>query len=269
MACMGQIPRHETGAALVTGASEGIGREIARVFASERFDVVLVARSREKLEALASELASRHGVRAEAIALDLACADAPARLFADTQRRGIHVDVLVNNAGVLEFGSFVDTPLERLAKMLSLNVAASTCLTRLYLEPMIVARHGHLLNVASTGAFLPMPSLAAYAATNPYILSLSEALSEELQDTGVTVTVCCPGFTHTHMSDQIPGIEKLMGLAPLWEPAEIARAAFDACIHDRVVSVPGLANKLALGVLGNSPRWLVRKLGGAIGRRVM
>jgi len=81
--------------------------------------------------------------------------------------------------------------------------------------------------------------------------------------------VCCPGFTHTQMSDQIPGIEKLKGVAPLWEPAEVARAAFDACIHDRVVSVPGVANKVALGVLGNAPRWLVRKLGGAIGRRVM
>jgi hypothetical protein len=265
---VGQIPRHETGTALVTGASEGIGREIARVFASERFDVLLVARSREKLEALASELASRHAVRAEPIALDLSREDAPARLFAQTRGRGIHVDVLVNNAGALEFGSFVDTPLVRLASMVSLNVAALTALTRLYLEPMIVARHGHLLNVASTGAFVPMPSLAVYAATKAYILSLSEALSEELQDTGVTVTVCCPGFTHTQMSDQIPGIEKLRGVAPLQEPEEVARAAFDACIHDRVVSVPGLANKLALGVLGSSPRWLVRRLGGAIARRV-
>ena len=266
---MSQRPIQETGTALVTGASEGIGREIARVFASERFDVVLVARSRDKLEALAGELSSQHGVGAEAIPADLSRAGAAEELFAETRRRGLHADVLVNNAGVMEFGSFVDTPIERLATMVSLNVGAFTLLTRLYMEPMIVARYGHLLNVASTGAFLPMPSLAAYAATKAYILSLSEALSEELHDTGVTVTVCCPGFTHTHMSDQIPGIERLKGVAPLWEPAEVARAAFDACIHDRVVSVPGLANKVALGVLGSSPRWLVRKLGGAIGRRVM
>jgi short-subunit dehydrogenase len=264
-----QRPIQETGTALVTGASEGIGREIARVFASERFDLVLVARSRDKLEALAGELSSEHGVRAEAIALDLSREGAASELYAETRRRGLHVDVLVNNAGAMEFGSFVDAPIERLAAMLSLNVAAFTLLTRLYVEPMIVSRYGHLLNVASTGAFLPMPSLAAYAATKAYILSLSEALSEELRDTGVTVTVCCPGFTHTQMSDQIPGIDKLKGVAPLWEPAEVARAAFDACIHDRVVSVPGVANKVALGVLGNAPRWLVRKLGGAIGRRVM
>ncbi len=266
---MSQRPIEETGTALVTGASEGIGREIARVFASERFDVVLVARSRDKLTALADELASRHGVRAEAIPTDLSRPGAPQELFAETRRRGLHVDVLVNNAGVMEFGSFVDTPVERLASMLSLNVGALTVLTRLYVEPMIVARYGHLLNVASTGAFVPMPSLAAYAATKAYILSLSEALSEELRDTGVTVTVCCPGFTHTHMSDQIPGIDKLKGVAPLWEPQEVARAAFDACIHDRVVSVPGMANKVAMGVLANAPRWLVRRLGGAIGRRVM
>jgi hypothetical protein len=268
---MGQLAhqRHGTGTAVVTGASEGIGRALARVFASEGFDLVLVARRREVLEALASELAAGHGVRAEAIASDLSRPEAPRALFDETRRRGVHVDVLVNNAGLMEFGSFVETPLERLAAMVDLNVAALTALTRLYLEPMLAARHGHLLNVASTGAFLPMPSLAAYAATKAYILSLSEALSEELRDTGVTVTVCCPGFTHTHMSDQIPGIEKLRGVAPLWEPEEVARAAFEACIHDRVVSVPGLANKVALGVLGSSPRWLVRRLGGAIGRRVM
>jgi len=266
---MGQHPEQATGTALVTGASEGIGRELARVFASERFDVILVARSREKIDALADELSARHGVQAVAIAADLSGPDAPAELFRETRGRGLHVDVLVNNAGVMEFGSFVDTPAERLSAMLRLNVSASTLLTRLYVEPMVVARYGHLLNVASTGAFVPMPSLAAYAATKAYILSLSEALSEELRDTGVAVTVCCPGFTHTHMSDQLPGIDKLRGVAPLWEPAEVARAAFEACIHDRVVSVPGLANKLVLGVLENSPRWLVRRLGGAIGRRVM
>jgi short-subunit dehydrogenase len=266
---MGQIPRHEGGTALVTGASEGIGRELARVFASERFDVVLVARSQEKLAALAAELAERHGVRAEPIALDLSRPEAPGQLFGATRRRGLHVDVLVNNAGVMEFGSFVETPVERLVAMVSLNVGALTALARLYVEPMIVARYGHLLNVASTGAFLPMPSMAAYAATKAYILSLSEALSEELRDTGVSVTVCCPGFTHTHMSGQIPGIEKLERVAPISEPEEVARAAFDACIHDRVVSVPGVANKVALGVLGSAPRWLVRRLGGAIGRRVM
>jgi short-subunit dehydrogenase len=271
---MGQIPRHETGTALVTGASEGIGREIARVFASERFDVVLVARSRDRLEALASELASRHGVRAEAIALDLACADAPARLFADTQRRGIHVDVLVNNAGVLEFGSFVETPLERLAGMVGLNVAASTCLTRLYLEPMIVARHGHLLNVASTGAFLPLPSLAAYAATKAYILALSEALAEELRDTGVSVTACCPGLTDTEMVAKVQVVERLRGIVPsilfpLMDARSVAREAFDACMRGETVHVAGLTNRLAVSLLGSPHNPLVRWLGGAIGRRVM
>jgi hypothetical protein len=255
--------------ALVTGASEGIGRELARVFASRGFDVVLVARRAPLLEALADELAARHGGRAIPIASDLAKPDAPRQLFGYTQALGVRVSVLVNNAGLMEFGAFAKTPLERLLAMPALNACALVALTRLFLEPMLAARHGRILNLGSTGSFAPMPSLAVYAATKAFILSFSEALSEELQGSGVSVTCCCPGFTETHMASQIDGVERLKGVAPLMDPVEVARDAYQACMRGDVVRVPGVANQLLIRALSLPPRGVVRWLGGAIGRRAM
>jgi hypothetical protein len=261
--------RQRSQTALVTGASEGIGRELARVFASRGFDVVVVARRAPLLDALADELAERERVRAFPVALDLAKPDSPQRLFERTQELGLHVDTLVNNAGLMEFGAFASTPLDRLTAMPALNATALVALTRLYLGPMLAARRGRILNLGSTGSFAPMPSLAVYAATKAFILSLSEALSEELQGTGVSVTCCCPGFTETHMANQIDGVEKLKGVAPLMDPAEVARDAFQACMRGDVVHVPGVANQLLIRALGLPPRSVVRWLGGAIGRRAM
>jgi short-subunit dehydrogenase len=255
--------------ALVTGASEGIGRELARVFASRGHDVALVARRAPLLEALADELAARHGVRAVPIACDLTKPDAPQRVFERTQQLGLQVRTLVNNAGLMEFGAFATTPLERLTAMPALNAGALVALTRLYLGPMLEARCGRILNLGSTGSFAPMPSLAVYAATKAFILSLSEALSEELQGSGVTVTCCCPGFTETQMASQIDGVERLKGVAPLMDPAEVAQDAYQACMRGEVVRVPGVANQLLIRALALPPRSVVRWLGGAIGRRAM
>jgi hypothetical protein len=255
--------------ALITGASEGIGRELARVFAERGFGVVLVARNPERLRELAAELTERFETEATPIALDLSKPDAPRQLFGRVQALGQRVDVLVNNAGLMEFGQFASCPPDRLASLTALNVGALTALTRLFLEPMLAARYGRILNLGSTGSFVPMPSLAAYAASKAYILSLSEALSEELQGTGVSVTCVCPGFTETHMANQITGVEKLKGVAPLMDPAEVARDAYQACMRGDVLRVPGVANQLLIRALSVPPRGLVRWLGGAIGRRVM
>jgi short-subunit dehydrogenase len=255
--------------ALVTGASEGIGRELARVFASRGFSVVLVARREALLAELADEIAARERVRAVAIALDLTKPDAPQELFERTQELGLHVDALVNNAGLMEFGAFAATPLDRLRAMTALNTSALMAITRVFLGPMLAARHGRILNLGSTGSFAPMPSLAVYAATKAFILSFSEALSEELQGSGVTVTCCCPGFTETHMANQIDGVEKLKGVAPLMDPVEVARDAYQACMRGEVVRVPGVANQLLIRALALQPRSVVRWLGGAIGRRAM
>ena len=255
--------RRET--ALITGASEGIGRELARVFASRGFDLVLVARSAEKLEALAGEL-SRHGVRAEPVPKDLSRSDAPAELFDLLTRRGVQVDALVNNAGVLEFGPFLEVDPARIAGMLDLNVRALTAMTRLFVPPMVAAKRGRVLNLGSVASFVPTPVLAAYGATKAFVLSFSEALAEELRGTGVTVSVCCPGITETHMARQVESLAKFEGLVPLLDAAEVARSAFEACMAGEVIHVPGRANRIAIGVLGLQPRWLVRWLGGAIGR---
>jgi uncharacterized protein len=253
--------------ALVTGASEGIGRELARVFASRGFAVVLVARRAALLAALAEEIEARDHVRAVPIALDLTKPDAPQELFERTRHERIHVDALVNNAGLMEFGAFAATPLDRLRAMTELNTSALMALTRLFVGPMLEARHGRILNLGSTGSFAPIPSLAVYAATKAFILSFSEALSEELHGTGVSVTCCCPGFTETHMANQIDGVGKLKGLAPMMDPVEVARDAFQACMRGQVVRVPGLANQLMIRALALQPRSVVRWLGGAIGRR--
>jgi short-subunit dehydrogenase len=255
--------------ALVTGASEGIGRELARVFASRGFDVVLVARRAALLEALAAELTERCGVLAIPLAFDLSKPDAPSRLFDRTRDLDLRVDTLVNNAGALEFGAFAATPLDRLLAMPALNASALVALTRLFLGPMLEAGRGRILNLGSTGSFTPMPSLAVYAATKAFILSFSEALSEELHGTGVSVTCCCPGFTETHMANQIDGVKELKGAAPLMDPVDVARDAYRACMRGEVVHVPGVANQLLIRSLGLPPRWLVRWLGGAIGRRAM
>jgi short-subunit dehydrogenase len=255
--------------ALITGASAGIGRELARVFARHGFGLVLVARSQEKLEALARDLALEHAIRADAIAMDLGKPDAPARLFDDVARLGRRVDVFVNDAGLMEFGAFATTEPDRLAGMIALNVGATTALTRLFLEPMLQAGRGRVLNLASLASFLPLPSVAVYAATKAYILSLSEALSEELRGTGVSVTVCAPGFTDTHMAHQIEGIDRLVGIAPLWDPAQIAREAYDACMAGEVMNVPGVANRVAVHLLALQPRWLLRRLSGAVARRLL
>jgi short-subunit dehydrogenase len=256
--------RRET--ALVTGASEGIGRELARTFASRGFDVVLVARNAERLEALAGELASTHGVRAEPLPRDLAPPDAPAALFDSLTRRGVRIDVLVNNAGVLEFGPFLEADPARVAAMLDLNVRALTALTRLFVPPMVAARHGRVLNLGSVASFVPTPTLAAYGASKAFVLSFSEALAEELRGSGVTVTACCPGITETHMAQQVESYAKFEALVPVLDAAEVARSAFEACMAGEVIHVPGRANRIAIGVLGLQPRWLVRWLGGAIGR---
>jgi len=255
--------------ALITGASEGIGRELARVFAVNGFDLVLVARSAERLEQLAADLREEHGIAATAMPHDLTKPDAPHQLFEQVRSQGLHVDVLVNNAAVLESQAFARTPPDRLASLLALNVVALTALTRLFVEPMVAAGHGRILNLGSVASFAPMPSLAAYAASKAYILSLTEALSEELRGSGVSVTCCCPGFTRTHMADQIAGVEKLKDVAPLLDPAEVARDAYRACMRGDVLRVPGIANQLFARAVGLYPRSLVRWVGGTLGRRAM
>jgi short-subunit dehydrogenase len=184
---------------LVTGASAGIGRELASAFAREGYRVVLLARSDDKLRELALELKTAHQTDVTIVPADLGDRDAPRAVFDGLRDNGIEIDVLVNNAGAMSEGPFNQIALDEHLRLLQLNVVALTALTRLFLEPMLSRNSGRILNVASIAAFMPVPHLAAYAASKAYVLSLSEALSEELKGTNVTVTALCPGLTDTGM----------------------------------------------------------------------
>lgn len=256
--------------ALITGASGGIGEAMAHCFARGGFDLVLVARSADKLEALASELASTHGIRAWATPADLSRAGSAGKLRRAMQRGKHAIDVLVNNAGVIEHGAFVDISARRHQQLIDLNVSSLTAMLAEFLPPMLERGHGRILNVASVAAFQPVPSLATYAATKAYVLSLSESLSEELQGSGVSITALCPGITATAMFAGVKAGSSQLASLPgflVSDVAEVAAEAYAACIRGEVVEVPGTVNQVALLASRAMPKWLLRRIGGVLGRR--
>ncbi|MDT8435252.1 MAG: SDR family oxidoreductase, partial [Gemmatimonadota bacterium] len=188
--------------ALVTGASAGIGRELAQRLAAAGWPVALTARRRERLEGLAADIETRHGVRALPVAADLEDPEGPARIEAALAAEGFEVDFLVNNAGFGTWGPFAERPLAAQTGMIRVNVLAPTELTRRLLPAMRDRGAGRILNVASTAAFQPGPWMAVYFASKAYVLHFSEALREELRRTGVTVTVLCPGPTRTEFQER-------------------------------------------------------------------
>ena len=248
-----------SGWVLVTGASAGIGRELARVFASKGRDLVLLARSHETTTELARELVAKNGVNVKTIPADLSVPGAAEAIFEGLSAKGISVDILVNNAGVLFEGDFSSIPLEDHLRLLQINVVALTALSRLFLPSMLLRRSGRILNVASTAAFMPVPRLAAYAAAKAYVLSLTEALSEELRGSGVTATALCPGFTDTSMM-RGSRLGKSVPSVMVMSPAAVAEQGCAACLAGETICIPGLANKL----IALLPRALVRGVGGMI-----
>jgi len=182
---------------LITGASSGIGEVFARKLAAQGHDVLLVARSEDKLIALCNELGLNHNVRAQYFVADLSQPDAPARLLAETRERNLEIDLLINNAGFGSMGEFAKLDLDRELNMIDLNVRSLVELTHLFLQPMRERRSGAIVNVASTASFQPVPFMATYAATKAFVLSFSEALWEENRPFGVKVMALCPGVTET------------------------------------------------------------------------
>ena len=262
--------------ALVTGASSGIGEVLARCFAKAGHDVVLVARSADKLKALAQELQSAHGIRAVVQTADLSVPGAAVKLFGALRAKRHHVDVLVNCAGVLEQGSFLEIDAAKHQQIIDLNISGVTSMLSAFLPDML-ARAGNdnpkrVLNVASIAAFQPVPSLASYAASKAYVLSLSESLAEELQGTGVTVTALCPGITATHMLSAAAGANDKVGRIPSFmvgDVNEVAQAGFNACMKGDAICVPGAINLATTLATRATPKWLVRKLGGLLGRNAL
>lgn len=246
--------------ALITGASGGIGRDLAHVFAQHGFDLVVVARSRGKLEALAAELQEAYATAVTVIAKDLTQPDAPNEIFTELQRAGVHVDALVNNAGFADYGLFHESDLEKQLQMMQLNVVTLTHLTRLFLPEMVVRGSGKILNVASTAAFMPGPLMAVYYATKAFVLSFSEAIANELHDSGVTVTALCPGPTESGFQARAAMEDSKLVQDGLMDSMTVAREGFAALVAGKVVFVPGLTNRMQALAPRFLPRGVVRDM---------
>ena len=246
--------------ALITGASSGIGWELARLFAADKSNLVLVARSRDKLEQLAAELRQQHSVTVLVLAKDLAEPTAPQAIFDELTAQGTTVDVVVNNAGFGLLGAVADLPLQRQLDMIQVNIAALTHLTRLFLPGMIERRRGGILNVGSTAGFQPGPRMAVYYATKAYVLSFTEALAEELVGTDIKVTCLAPGPTVTGFG-VASGMDKSLVFRLGTMGADVvARAGYRGFRRGKVIVVPGLRNKLTAFSVRLGPRSFVRKL---------
>jgi uncharacterized protein len=255
------------GAALVTGASGGIGEALARLLAADGYDLVLVARDRARLEAVAREVAGAHGIRAHVVPADLTHPHAPEAIHAAVRELGVSVEVLVNNAGFGLYGAFAEVPgeaateLGREMEMIQVNVAALTHLTKLFLPAMVGRGRGRVMNVASTAAFQPGPLMAVYYATKAYVLSFSNAIGVELEGTGVTVTALCPGPTHTRFAAEarMEGSRLFRGGGTMGA-AEVARAGFDAMMAGRATVIPGARNKVMAQATRLVPRTFAARL---------
>lgn len=257
-----------TETALITGASSGIGYELARVFAREKYNLVLVARNEKKLQEIAAELTKAHGVQVTVLAKDVSLLDSATEIYDSLKQKNIAVDVLVNNAGFGDFGFFTETKWEKELEMINLNMTALTALTKLFVGDMVKRKSGKILNVASTASFQPGPLMAVYYATKAYVLSFSEAISNELSGTGVTVTALCPGPTESgfqaaaDMKDS-----KLVKGKKLPTSQEVAEYAYKALMSGKVVAVHGLMNKIMAQSVRYSPRAVVRSLVRAMSER--
>lgn len=232
-----------TQTALITGASSGIGEALGR-----RWPIALLRPSL------------------------IWCWSRAAQLMAALKRKRCHVDVLVNCAGVLEQGAFTAIPQGSHQQIIDFNISGLTAMLSVFVLPMVERGGGRVLNVASIGAFQPVPLLASYAASKAYVLSLSESLSEELKGTGVTVTALCPGITATHMLDKAATANARVSRIPdflVGDVGDVAASAFDACMQGDAICVPGVINQAAMIASRGTPKWLIRRIGGLLGRKAL
>jgi len=233
------------GTALVTGASAGLGAEFAKLCAAGGYDVVLVARRAERLAELAANLAQKYGVKARPLVSDLADPAAPQEIFA--QLAGTPVDLLINNAGFGVRGPYAETDWARESSLMQVNMVALAHLTKLFLPEMVRRRSGRILNVASTAAFVPGPFMALYYASKAFVLSFSEALANEVQGTGVSVTVLCPGATRTEFAQAAGVADSELFHGPVMGGAEVALVGYDAMMAGKSSIIAGARN-----------RWMIR-----------
>ena len=251
----------EKGTALVTGASSGIGLELVKILARHGHDVVITARNADALEALAGVVEGKYGVKATVIPLDLSKPGASENLFDAIHEKQIDIDILVNNAGFGLGGPFAETDMARETEMIQLNITALTELTKLFLQPMLRRRSGRIMNVASTAAFQPGPLMSVYYASKAYVMSFSEAIAEEVRDTGVTVTTFCPGPTATNFAHQA-GLKnsRLFQLGGVASAEDAAEFGYKAMMSGKRIAIPGLKNKILAQANRFAPRTLATRI---------
>jgi short-subunit dehydrogenase len=250
--------RQET--ALITGASSGIGLELAKCFAADGCRLILIARNQAALEKLAEELRQNNKIETIILPADLSLPETPRQIFDKLAAQKVSVDVLVNNAGFGLHGRFTELPLQRQLEIIQVNVNALTELTGLFLPEMLKRRAGGIFNVSSVAGFVPGPGLAIYYATKAFVQSFSEALAEELDGSGVSITVLCPGPTETNFSAVARGQKIRTGNRNKMSAEDVARIGYSAFRSKKVISVPGLPNKALVTLTRLLPRSTVRRI---------
>lgn len=251
---------------MITGASEGIGRSFAETFAKKGHDLVLVARNAIKLQELALELNSTYAIKAHVFAADLIPVGAAQSLFEEITSQQIEIDVLVNNAGMMQAEKLHECDIDGLNHLLQLNIQSLVNMTYQFMQPMVLRGSGKILNVGSIASFMPTPNFAAYGASKAFVLSFSEGIAEELRGTGVTVTCVCPGMTKTKMLSHADGFEKYIPGFLKADPKILADEAYKACMRGDIVFLDKLANKVLVQWATHYPRWFVRGVTGIFSR---
>jgi short-subunit dehydrogenase len=253
--------------ALVTGASDGIGLEFCNILAAKGYDLILVARRKAVLNKLAKALSQQyHNINCTVISTDLSKPQGAQKLFATTVKKDLHVDLLINNAGLLQNGFFTDIDLATQENMISVNILALTSLTHLFANAMATRTGGHILNVASLAAWAPIPNQNLYAATKAYVLSFSQALHNELKvaGNGVSVTALCPGYTDTKMMDNPDQGPKLSVPSGMLQSAqEVAEQGIAACLAGKPTVVTGFANRASAILSHLFPKMILANIAGS------
>ncbi len=251
----------------MTGASSGLGKELAILFAQNGHDVVLVARSVSKLEDLAHELMGAHGIKADVIAADLGDASAPRFIEEQAKARGLTIDFLVNNAGFGSNGAFLDLDLGRELQMIDVNVRSLVELTHRFVRPMRERGFGRVMNIASTAGFQPGPFMATYYATKAFVVSFTEALAVELEGSGVTVTCHCPGATATEFAVTAGNDKSRLFQRPgVADAKSVAAHAYRAMMKGQVLAIHGTLNWMVMEAVRFAPRSLARAIASSLNK---
>lgn len=250
----------KTQTALITGASSGIGFELAKLFAGDGTDLMMVSQDEQRLTMAAESIKRQYpDIRVHSLAIDLAQPASPQGIYAYTKEHDIDINILVNNAGIQVYGSFHKVETEAISRLMAVNMNALVALTGLFVRDMCARKSGRILNTASTGAFSPCPLNAVYCASKAFVLHFSEAIAEELKDTGVAVTAFCPGATKTSFAKRADIEHIRLFSGSIMEAANAAREGYKALASGKPVAIAGLSNKLMVSAMGLLPRnWLVK-----------